>query len=203
MIINQSFRTLKGTTAHLDKCCANREQRKLAYYAEVPPTFATGKSLRMCKLVIFNALFALYLHFGMANLVQTEWNTKLVWVFPRCRLNCATAKRKCNFLNIKAASKRVYKSYNFYTKWAEAGSWNKTRGTKLSISERRESSLAIPSADNLSKNLQKIGFFTPKWYKNSSETKIGIRAVLLFYSDSLLPFSVRRYFCLWCFGLSG
>lgn len=24
-----------------------------------------GKSLRMCKLVIFNALFALYLHFGM------------------------------------------------------------------------------------------------------------------------------------------
>ena len=76
MIINQPFSTLKGTTTHLDKCCANREQRKLAYYAEVPPTFATGKSLRMCKLVIFNALFALYLHYGMANLVQTERRTK-------------------------------------------------------------------------------------------------------------------------------
>ncbi len=72
MIINQSFSTLKGTTPHLDKYCANRELRKLAYYAEVPPIFAAGKSLRMCKLVIFNALSALYLHFGMANLVQTE-----------------------------------------------------------------------------------------------------------------------------------
>ena len=72
MIINQLFSTLKGTTAHLDKYCANREQRKLAYSAEMPPIFAVGNSLRMCKLVIFNALFALYLHFGMANLVQTE-----------------------------------------------------------------------------------------------------------------------------------
>ena len=72
MIINQPFSTLKGTPTHLDKCCANREQRKLAYYAEVPPTFTTSKSLIMCKLVIFNSLFALYLHFGMANIVQTE-----------------------------------------------------------------------------------------------------------------------------------
>lgn len=44
MIINQSFSALKGTTTHLDKYCANREQRKLAYYAEVPPIFAVGKS---------------------------------------------------------------------------------------------------------------------------------------------------------------
>lgn len=29
------------------------------------------------------------------------------------------------------------------------------------------------------KNLQKIAFFTPKRYKNGSETKIGIRAVIL------------------------
>ncbi len=72
MIINQLLSTLKGTTTHLDKYCANREQRKLAYYAEVQPIFAVGNSLRMCKLMIFNALFALYLHLGMANLVQTE-----------------------------------------------------------------------------------------------------------------------------------
>ena len=76
MIINQLFSTLKGTTTHLDKCCANREQRKLAYYAEMSPIFAAGKWLRMCKLVIFNAVFALYLHFGMANIVQAEWRTK-------------------------------------------------------------------------------------------------------------------------------
>ena len=46
MIINQLFSTLKGTTTHL-----------------------TSRP-RKCKLVIFNALFALYLQFGMENLVQ-------------------------------------------------------------------------------------------------------------------------------------
>ena len=63
----------------------------------------------------------------------------------------------------------------------------------MSISERRESSLAILSADNLSKNLQKIAFFTPKRYKNSSETEVGIRAVLLFAFEQVLTLLVWGY----------
>ena len=38
MIINQPFCTLKGTTTHLDKCCANRVKYQTCLsISEVPP----------------------------------------------------------------------------------------------------------------------------------------------------------------------
>ena len=67
----------------------------------------------------------------------------------------------------------MYESSNFHTKRVEAGSCNKTRGTKLPISERKESSLACLNTGNLSKNLQKIAFFTPKRYKMALKPMLG------------------------------
>lgn len=68
---------------------------------------ATGKWLRICKLVIFNTLFALYLHFRMANIVQAERRTNLFEYFRGVVYIALKAKNKCNFFNIKAMSKQA------------------------------------------------------------------------------------------------
>ena len=154
MIINLSFSTLKGTTAHLDKYSPQASRP------------------RMCKLVIFNALFALYLHFGMANIVQTEWNTKLVWVFPKCTPKLRRRRKVSVISWISKLRVSECIKVDFYTKRAEAGSWNKTRGTKLPTSERKESSLACLNASNLSKNLQKSHFSLRKGTKTALKPQL-------------------------------